>query len=57
MWSSGQSCWRYQIFWVVVGVEPRDTLYAQKMALTSPTSSGSSVGIVRLWTKTTEFYW
>jgi hypothetical protein len=26
---------------------PRDTLYAQKLALTSPTSGGRSVGIVR----------
>jgi hypothetical protein len=30
---------------------PRDTLYPQKSALTSPTSSGRSVGIVRLRTK------
>jgi hypothetical protein len=30
---------------------PRDTLYPQKLALTSPTSSGRSVGIVRLKTK------
>jgi hypothetical protein len=30
---------------------PRDTLYPQKLALTSPTSGGRSVGIVRLWTK------
>jgi hypothetical protein len=27
---------------------PRDTLYPQKLALTSPTSGGRSVGIVRL---------
>jgi hypothetical protein len=33
---------------------PRDTLYPQKLALTSPTSGGLSVGIVRLWTKGTE---
>jgi hypothetical protein len=33
----------------------RDTLYPQKLALTSPTSSGRSVGIVRLRTKATEF--
>jgi hypothetical protein len=30
---------------------PRDTLYPQKLALTSPTSGGGSVGIVRLRTK------
>jgi hypothetical protein len=30
---------------------PRDTLYPQKLALTSPTSGGRSVGRVRLWTK------
>jgi hypothetical protein len=30
---------------------PRDTLYPQKLSLTSPTSGGRSVGIVRLRTK------
>jgi hypothetical protein len=30
---------------------PRDTLYPQKLALTSPTGGGRSVGIVSLWTK------
>jgi hypothetical protein len=34
---------------------PRDTLYPQKLALTSPTVGGRSVGIVRLRTKATEF--
>jgi hypothetical protein len=34
---------------------PRDTFYLQKLALTSPTSGGRSVGIVRLRTKATEF--
>jgi hypothetical protein len=34
---------------------PRDTVYPQKLALTSPTSGGRSVGIVRLQTKATEF--
>jgi hypothetical protein len=34
---------------------PRDTLYPQKLTLTSPTSGGRSVGIVRLRTKATEF--
>jgi hypothetical protein len=34
---------------------PRDTLYPQKLALTSPTSAGRSVGIVSLRTKATEF--
>jgi hypothetical protein len=33
---------------------PRDTLYPQKLALTSPTYGGRSVGIVPLRTKTTE---
>jgi hypothetical protein len=32
---------------------PRDTLYLQKLALTSPTRGGSPVGIVRLRTKAT----
>jgi hypothetical protein len=34
---------------------PRDTLYLLKLALTSSTSGGRSVGIVRLRTKATEF--
>jgi hypothetical protein len=34
---------------------PRDTLYPQKLALTSPTSGGRSVGIVRMRTLATEF--
>jgi hypothetical protein len=34
---------------------PRDTLYPQKLALTSPTSDGRSVDIVRSWTQVTEF--
>jgi hypothetical protein len=34
---------------------PRDTVYQLKLALTSPTGCGRSVGIVRLRTKTTEF--
>jgi hypothetical protein len=34
---------------------PRYTLYPQKLALTSPTSGGHSVGIVRSRTKATEF--
>jgi hypothetical protein len=34
---------------------PHNTLYKQKLALTSPTGGGRSVGIVRLRTKTTEF--
>jgi hypothetical protein len=33
---------------------PRRALYPQKLALTSPTSGGRSVGIVRLRTKATE---
>jgi hypothetical protein len=34
---------------------PRDTLYPQKLAQTSPTSDGRSVGIVCLRIKATEF--
>jgi hypothetical protein len=34
---------------------PRDTLYPQKLALTSPTSGGRSVGIFRSRTKATEW--
>jgi hypothetical protein len=34
---------------------PRETLYPQKLALTSPTSGGRSVGIVRLRATATEF--
>jgi hypothetical protein len=33
---------------------PRNTLYPQRLALTSPTSGGRSVGIVRLRTTATE---
>jgi hypothetical protein len=35
---------------------PRDTVYSLKLALTSPTSGGRSVGIVRLLTKATESF-
>jgi hypothetical protein len=35
---------------------PRETLCPQKFALTSPTSGGRSVGIVRLRTKSTEIF-
>jgi hypothetical protein len=34
---------------------PRDTLYQLKLALTSPTSGGRSIAIVRLLSKATEF--
>jgi hypothetical protein len=34
---------------------PRGNLYPQKLALTSPTSGGRSVGIVRSRTQATEF--
>jgi hypothetical protein len=34
---------------------PREILYPRKLALTSPTSGGSSVGIVRSRIKATEF--
>jgi hypothetical protein len=35
---------------------PHDTLYPQKLALTSPTSGSRSAGIVRSWTKATELF-
>jgi hypothetical protein len=41
-----------------VGIRSADyatPLYAQKLALPSPTSGGRSVGIVRSWTQATEF--
>jgi hypothetical protein len=34
---------------------PRDTIYPQKLALTSPICGGRSIDKVRLWTKVTEF--
>jgi hypothetical protein len=34
---------------------PRDTLFPQELALTSPTRDGRSVGIVRSRTETTQF--
>jgi hypothetical protein len=34
---------------------PRGTFYLQKLAITSPTSGGRSVGIVRSRTQTKEF--
>jgi hypothetical protein len=33
-----------------------DPLYPHKLALTSPTSGGRSVGVVRLRARATEFY-
>jgi hypothetical protein len=52
--SSGLESWEYgrgdPLCW------PRDTLYRQKLALNSATSGGCSVGIVRLRTKATEFW-
>jgi hypothetical protein len=41
--SRDPSCW------------PRGTFYPQKLAITSPTSGGRSVGVVRLRTQTMEF--
>jgi hypothetical protein len=35
---------------------PRDTLYTEKLALTSPTGGGRSVGIVRSRAQATEFF-
>jgi hypothetical protein len=35
---------------------PRGTLYLQRLALTSPTSGGRSVGIVRSRTQAIEFF-
>jgi hypothetical protein len=39
---------------IILYIIHRGTLYSQKLALTSPTSGGRSVGIVRLWTQATE---
>jgi hypothetical protein len=36
-------------------VRIRNTIYTQKLALTSPTSGVRSVGIVLFWTMATEF--
>jgi hypothetical protein len=36
---------------------PRGTLYPQKLAITSPTRGGRSVGIVRSRTQTMEFFY
>jgi len=36
--------------------DPVTPLYPQKLALTSPTGGGRSVGIVRVRTKATEFF-
>jgi hypothetical protein len=36
---------------------PRCTLYPQKLAITSPTSGGRSVDVVRSRTQTMEFFW
>ena len=44
---------------MAVGIRCADhvtPLYPQKLALTSPTDGGRSVGIVRLRTKATEFF-
>jgi hypothetical protein len=41
--------------WGFVALTTRHTLSAIKLALTSPTGCGRSVGIVRMLTKTTEF--
>jgi hypothetical protein len=35
---------------------PCGTLYPQKLALTSPTSGGRSISIVRWWSQATEFF-
>jgi hypothetical protein len=44
------------IFAILVSL-PRGTLYQQKLALTSPTSGGRSVGIVRSRTQAMEFFY
>ena len=44
---------------MAVGIRCADhvtPLYPQKLALTSPTGGGRSVGVVRLRTKATEFF-
>jgi hypothetical protein len=44
-----------QDFFYATDSEMRNTLYPLNLALTSPTNSGRSVGIVRWRTKATEF--
>jgi hypothetical protein len=44
-----ENCKGESLYW------PRDTLYSQKLALTSPTSGGRSVSIDRSRTEATEF--
>jgi hypothetical protein len=51
--NSGLEIWEYG--WGDPLRWPRDTLYPQKSALTSPTNDGRSVGIVCSQTKATEF--
>jgi hypothetical protein len=39
-----------------VGIRDADHVYPQKLAITSPTSGGRSVGMVRSRTQTMEFF-
>jgi hypothetical protein len=40
---------------IIIIIVSYGTFYPQKLALTSPTSGGRSVGIVRSWTEAMEF--
>jgi hypothetical protein len=51
--SSSNSC--FQIFFSIKWIHHADILFPQKLVLTSPTSSGRSVGIVSSRTQVTEF--
>jgi hypothetical protein len=49
-WKSSAS-WKLRLTAMGISCADHDTFYPQKLALTSPTSGGRSVGIVRLQTK------
>jgi hypothetical protein len=52
-WHTGLENWEYG--WTDPSRWPRGTIYPQRSALTSPTSDGRSVGIVRSRTQAREF--
>jgi hypothetical protein len=49
-----ETCRAIQINDLIILRSKLVSFYPQKLALTSPTSGGRSIGIVRLWTKATE---
>jgi hypothetical protein len=46
--------WCCEVYHLLASIDHATSLYPQKLALTSPTSGGRSVGIVRWRTKATE---